>query len=310
MIGIRRECGADGKTTLELGGVWTEDMAAELQRGGYASLELSQVYDWGSYEKNVAEFATLVTSIQLCCPDDSLPGLERFANLEYLTLSLDGAVKYPPDLRAFAHLKAFTAYWHRDYAKSLPSLPKLEGCTIFSFPERDCALFASSKKLKRLSLTRGSIETLEGIQGLCLRDIELVLLSKLVDIGAVAGNKCLAGVHIENAKRIVDLAPLRTCQALERLYLFNCGRLEAIDWIASMSQMERLWIAIPVERVNWARVLKAPRLKLVGVNSPSNAFLSEDDLFRLVAENGRTLEKLSRGGTKRSPMFIVNLAGQ
>lgn len=292
----------NGELVLLLHGAWCEDMLPELKKSDYDYIQFHQIYDWESFFPVIKDYAL---SVKIVDTDYSfhLRNLKDFTELEGLYMCIDGTQEKPPDLSIFRKLKSAAFYWHKKYASAIATLPQLSHLHIFGYGESDFVTLGKVRNLTHITLTRGKLTSLDGIQELALEDVELNYLRNLTDIGALATQHGLKKFSIMNVAKIADLSPINQLHELEYLYLFNCGTLPNFDWVKDLNNIAKFWVPIPCESLDWHALLSRPKLELMGVSPPKEAFRSEDDLRAIAASYGKTITKFLILGTKKSPLY-------
>lgn len=309
MGSYRIEADPDGRAVLCLSGVWDDAMTSALHRVDFGYLELDQVVDWATYYVNTKDFAPFVRSARIYHLE-SPSGLESLVNVE--TLGLDVIPKPPPDLGGFKRLKKLSVYWHKKYGPALKLLPNLIGAAFYGYSEKNCQVLGEAPALRGLSLTRGGVVSLDGLQRLSITKLDLAYLRNLTDITAIARLTILQDLRIENCPSIQDISAVVGLRNLRKLFIVasaRLARLASVNWISNMTDLEKVFLHdIKIEEPpDWESILMLPRLRMVGLDVPAGYGIYDDDLNAAASRAGKRLISIERIGSRKAPAIRLTL---
>jgi hypothetical protein len=142
----------------------------------------------------------------------------------------------PVDLSCFPKLEDLSF-------KQLPDTPgwdrltRLKNLRLSVSRLGDLWFLASLESLVKLELSDSPTETLDGLAGLSkLEVVDIVMLSKLADISALATCERLTDLSVEKTKKLTDFSSLASSKSIENLRLLT--PVASLDFVPRMKALK------------------------------------------------------------------------
>ena len=167
----------------------------------------------------------------------NLEPIEKLSELK--NLILEGVKK--PNLN-FSNMKCLTQI-RADWVSSMVNIfeaTQLEHLALWGYKSKskDFTELVNLKNLKTLNLTKGNVESLNGVDSLSsLRSIEFNYLRNVKDLSLLANLKGLIDVEIESSPKINNAEVLFNLKQLKVLKLINAGSLKGVKGIENCSAL-------------------------------------------------------------------------
>jgi hypothetical protein len=271
---------------------WSPDVENELAAGDFDRIE----FHGGEYEN----FAALVphrkkiSSIVIFNGTwRSAEGLTALSELRALTIG----TRLPKDLdfRSLSQLRElnFDA-WMPAYSKMVFDCENLEVLRIEGYDERDCSEIGRLSKLRRLSLAKGALQSLDGLAACSkLEAIELSHLRKFANLEEIEHLPALREVDLSDA-----LPALRKFDVIRRKFELHRLSLRAlssdhadIEWLKQFTELRVLgiWNVVPAD---WDALFASKQLKKLAVTFTKATGLSTDQVAEIAKEHNLSPTKV------------------
>jgi len=241
--GFLIEDGTDSRT-LVVTGDWTGRAAKALRAGdadglilnyarGYREPDLTFLEDWPLRRLQV--LARTVTDIE--------PIYRLADTLEDLDLTTaPGAII---DLGRFPRLRSVgTEDWHQ-IRRSLTGAPQLRRAGVYGYAESDLLPFSENAMLTSLHLKQAPrLQSLLGIEGMTALDrLSVAGANRLTDLSSLPSvSSSLRDLRLDSCLDITSLDELSSLQALSTLWVANCGNIDSLLPIGSLTHLTTLYL--------------------------------------------------------------------
>lgn len=226
-------------------------------------------------------------------------GLLQFKNLE--KLYIDSWPKNGLDLSSFPNLRILWLYQVKPAEKQLPELPCLNEIGITGYSRGvDCTLFSDMKHLQTLDLTQGRLRSLQGLEACpSLTSLDLAYIINLEDITTLHGLENLEVIRLMNLPKVSDTLTLHNYPRLK--FFDGAGGVDLLVDVSGLSRltgMQKLWLNVPFEGLDWEDIFRLPDLKLVGITT-KEGIPDDETLYRFAEQYGKPIKQIRRIGVRK-----------
>jgi hypothetical protein len=130
----------------------------------------------------------------------------------------------------------------RPGASALFRLPEVETLFVTRYPLPDLQPLRDWKNLRKLRLSRGALERLDGIPS-TLINVEVVDARRLQSLDALRACELLQEVRVQGSRLVGALSGLENCLALKVLVLLRMGTIRTLDPLKELHNLEFISIA-------------------------------------------------------------------
>lgn len=215
-------------------------------------------------------------------PVDPRP-LECLANLRGLVVDRPSK---GIDFSCFPELEAYIGGWHVDNTNlRQESLSDLT-LTAFNPRDHDLGVLRDLRGLVNLTLTRTTIQSLAGVEGLeDLRRLDIAYAPRLSALSALQLSSCgIRELGVSNAKSIEDYAPIASLAFLRRLSLTACAPMSSLDWVSPLERLSFLsFVDTNVDSGDLAPLLSLKSLRYVGTLDKRHYSHKSEDINTLLS---------------------------
>jgi hypothetical protein len=271
---------------LAIGGSWSAQADAEVSAGGFDVVEFHS----GDYEdftfliphRDVIESLSILGGRW-----KSTRGLESLHKLRALTVGppLDKSF----DFSALPRLETLNIDgWLPRYARTLFTCAHLTSLRIEGYGGKDCRELASLAQLRRLTLAKGALTSLQGLSACSmLESIALAHLRKLTDVSEIAQIPTLRELELSDAlPGLREVNAILTKTGLRRLSLRALDiEWPDISWLAKFTTLDVLGIW-NVRPFDWDALFASPTLKKLAVTFTTSTGLSLDQVREIARAHG------------------------
>jgi hypothetical protein len=233
---------SDGNT-LVVTGPWTDALTKVLLEPETTGLSLNHARGFDERSLGFLTGDWGIRRLQLL--DRSISDLAPIGRLGTALedLSVEAGPEAELDLSPHPRLLAIAGEWGL-LRGPLQSAPELEQIVTWSFDEIDLHSFRDMVHLERLTIKDAPhLESLSGVASLpslqCLSIIGGPQLSDIGDLSETAAS--LTHLELQGCRRIGSIDGLGTLRNLRFLGLGDCGDIDTLSPVASMSQLEKLY---------------------------------------------------------------------
>jgi hypothetical protein len=252
-----------GGRTLVVTGVWSRDAESALKRGHADGLVVN--YARGCRERSLdflGEWPVRRLAVLARTYTDATPIYRLSTTLEELRVTM--AERAEVDLARLPRLLKVRADW-TTVRGSLDGAPHLQDLLVCDYDGRDLAGVSASTELRTLVLkVAPMLETLDGAEDLpSLGILEVLGAGRLQSLEALGrGGAFLTELAFEGCQGIHRVDRIARLTRLRLLGLSDCGRLESIGPISSLTQLEifRAWGSTRVEDADLSPLAGLPHL--------------------------------------------------
>ena len=157
--------------------------------------------------------------------------------------------------------------------------------------------------LRSLGLIQGRVISLQGLE-VCssLSSLELAYIRNLEDIQAIHGLMALEEICLENLPKVVGNLSLQSYPDLKSFDASKVDLIVDVSGLRNLRSMQKLWLNVPFEGLDWEEIFMLPDMKLVGI-STEEGIPGDDELHRFAERHGKPLKEIIRIG-KRKPKGV------
>jgi hypothetical protein len=227
---------------LIVAGPWTDEIADILAARVVDGLTLN--YARGFVEPDL-DFLQAWPVRRLDVLDRALEDLAPIGRLgpSLESLSIEAAPRAALDLALVPHLRELAAWWSA-IEETIDRLDDLEELTVMDYDEPNLKPLAAHSSLRKLVLKFAPLlEALDGAEDLpTLAVLRIAAARELRDITALASiPESLVELVFESCLDIEALDDLSSLRSVRLLGISDCGRIESLRPIATMTSIETLY---------------------------------------------------------------------
>jgi protein phosphatase 1 regulatory subunit 7 len=177
---------------------------------------------------------------------DKTDFLSRFNKQNHLTLTISDNDKNNLDLSSlneFQSLRELCIVGHTKNIEVIGELINLESLTLSKISKKQSLDFVSDlKNLKHLRIILGGRESIEEIDNPAIKNIEIIRVRGLAELGDLARFPKLRSLHIEDQIKLKHINFMPELKYLNEIKILNCKKLMLIDGLTKLSNLEHLRI--------------------------------------------------------------------
>ncbi|MFA6102667.1 MAG: hypothetical protein WCV67_05320 [Victivallaceae bacterium] len=196
---------------------------------------------WSYYKLDNLDFLIKCPHVQSVRIQDDITDVSGLYHLKELKQLSVTKFKSKLDLTRFLHLIDFSGDWHNNII-GLDQCSKLEFLVLGSYNSKmkDLSNLSGLKSLSQLSLVRGNITSLHGIEDMPLVKMDLSYISTLTDISAVAKLSSIEVLRFDCCKKISSFNCISSLKRLKELGISACGEIASINFVSTLSELQLL----------------------------------------------------------------------
>lgn len=186
-----------------------------------------------TYFKNYNFIKSLDLSDYIGLTDEGINGLYELRSLEHFSFE-HASVKI--NLTNFPLLEKLY-YKYNEGTKNISSLKNLKDLLIFSLKTKDCSYLKELHGLRMLRFTRGTFSSIDGIENLKIKRLDIKYSSEIENINAIIDLPELEILNIEKCKKIRDYSFLDGNKSIKELFVDN---LDSLSFVPTMEKLEKI----------------------------------------------------------------------
>lgn len=169
---------------------------------------------------------------------DQIGGLAELKQLQ--ALSIETGRKFDVDVRSWPVLEDLLFFWSGKFT-GLADARSLRRLSIWRWREPDLQRLIEAPQLRELTLVKGGLRTLSGIEACTgLEALALSHLTRLDDFHDIGKLRRLRSLSIDTCRNVREIDWVSSLSNLESLYLYNIGNVNSLAPVKTLGTLKRL----------------------------------------------------------------------
>lgn len=232
----------------------------------------------------------------------SVFGLEQF-HKSLVSLGVHVLPENGIGLNDFPQLLHLTAEWSRQIERQVHDMKTLSSLDVRYYNHQDISQLNCMSGLKSLSLSQGSVVSLNGVND-TIEQLDLSYLRNFTDCETLNRLTDIRRINCQQLKKAQGSIRLHQFTKAQFLRFVETGFTLDFREIEQLRSLEKIWSNGAHINLNWATLLSLPKLKFVGLR---DAHITEQQITSLAQKAGKKITGLTLAGTRNNPHFQIEL---